>query len=152
MLTSSSRLTNALIGKSVAETLFVGVLAICAYFTLVPPVFHGWGEIREQSIAGWAVSDADPWGRVEVYLYVDDQFVSTQVASLARPDVKAAGWANDDWHGYLFPLPALPPGEHEGRIYARNDSGKGTRKSLQMLGDPVRFSVDPTGRVVPANK
>ncbi len=152
MLTPFSRLTNALIVKSIAETLFVGALALLAYVTIVPPVFHGWGELHDDAIVGWAVNDADPWGRVEVHLYVDDQFVAKQVASQSRPDVKAAGWANDDWHGYTFSLPSFPLGVHEARMYARHDSGKGTRKSLQMLGDPIRFSVDPNGRVLPANR
>ena len=152
MLTPFSRLSNALIGKSIAETLFVGVLAIFAYFTIVPPVFHGWGEILDDSIVGWAVNDSDPWGRVEVYLYVDDQFVAKQVASQSRTDVKAAGWANDDWHGYKFILPPFPPGVHEARLYALHDSGKGTRKSLQMLGDPVGFTADSNGNVSPANR
>lgn len=152
MLTPSNRLTNALIGKSIAETLFVGTLAILAYFTIVPPVFHGWGEILDESIVGWAINDADPWGRVEVHLYVDDQFVGKQAASLARPDVRAAGWANDDWHGYRFSLPAFPPGVHEARVYARHDSGNETRKSLQMLGEPIRFSVDANRKVIPATR
>jgi hypothetical protein len=145
MQTPSSRLTNVLIGKSIAETLFVGALAVFVYFTILPPVFHGWGEVLDKSIVGWAVNDADPSGRVEVHLYVDNQFIGQQVASQYRPDVKTAGWANDDWHGYIFSLPALTPGVHEARVYARHDSRKGTRKSLQMMGDPIRFTVDANG-------
>lgn len=150
MLASSPRLVHALLGKSIAETFLVGTLAVFAYFTILPPYFHGWGEPTETSIVGWAVNNADPWGRVEVHLYVDDQFIDKQIASISRPDVKAAGWAKDEWHGYGFVLPALSPGLHEAAVYARHDSGKGTRKTLQLLGDPIRFTVDSSGKLVPA--
>lgn len=149
MLTSSTRLVHVLLGKSIAETLLVGSLAVFAYFTILPPYFHGWGEATETSIVGWAVNNADPWGRVEVHLFVDDQFIGKQVASVSRPDVKIAGWANDEWHGYAFVLPSLSPGLHEAGVYARHDSGKGTRKSLQLLGNPIQFVVDANGKPAP---
>ncbi|HKO96361.1 MAG TPA: hypothetical protein VJU86_05190 [Pyrinomonadaceae bacterium] len=152
MRTPSPNLINVLIAKSIAETILVGVLAVFAYTALVPPYFHGWGEVRDEAIVGWAVNNADPWGRVEVQLYVDDQLVGTQVASLSRPDVKAAGWSKDEWHGYAFPLPKLGAGVHTAGVYARHDSGGSARKSLQLLGDPIQFRVEPNGRLVPLPK
>jgi hypothetical protein len=147
------RLVPALIGKSIAETLLVGGLAVFAFITLVPPFFHGWGEVVPTGVQGWAVNNAAPWDRVEVYLYVDGEFVAKQVANRSRPDVQAAGWTMDEWHGYEFNVSPSSLRRYEGyvyeaRVYALHDSGDGTRKSLQMLGDPIFFFVDSDGSLV----
>ncbi len=96
--------------------------------------------VESRSIAGWAVDDADPWARIEVQLFVDGKLAGTQVAQLSRPDVVAAGWAKDEWHGYNFVVSGLGVGIHEARVYALHPSG--ARYTLRMLGDPVRFEVD----------
>ena len=133
------KLVNLLIAKSIIETIFVGTLALVVYVKLFPPTFHGWGEAvpASQSIAGWVVNDADPWGRVEVQLFVDGNFVGTQVAQLSRPDVMAAGWAKDEWHGYEFVVMGLSEGMHEARVYALHRNGN--RYTLQLLGNPITF-------------
>jgi hypothetical protein len=148
MQTPSFRLVHALIGKSIAETLLVSALAIFAFIALLPPFFHGWGEVTDTGIAGWAVNSAVPWDRVEVHLYVDGEFVAMQVANRSRPDVQAAGWAKDDWHGFFFSLASLAAGPHEARVYAMHNSGGGARKSLQMLGEPIPFLVDAQGKLI----
>jgi hypothetical protein len=139
----SSKLLHLLIGKSILETVLVGAVAVGFYARAFPPTFHGWGEAPEssRSIVGWAVNNADPWGRVEVQLFVDGSLVGTQIANLSRPDVRYAGWAKDEWHGYNFTLPALAGGRHEARVYALHQSGNGVRYTLQLLGDPISFEV-----------
>ena len=146
MKTPSSRLVHLLIGKSIVETLVVGALAVFTFITVLPPFFHGWGEVTQTGISGWAVNNASPWERVEVQLYVDGRFVGDGIADKYRPDVSADGWAKDPWHGYSFvvtPLPITVPEAliHEARIYALHDSGNGVRKSLQLLGNPIWFSI-----------
>jgi hypothetical protein len=133
------RLVHLLIVKSILDTIFVGALAVVVYARLFPPTFHGWGEAvaESRSISGWAVNNADPWGRVEVQLFIDGNFVGTTVAQLSRPDVRAAGWAKDEWHGYEFNLTGLSEGMHEARVYALHRSG--ARYTLQLLGNPIRF-------------
>ena len=133
------KLVHLLLAKSILETIFVGTLAVVVYVKLFPPTFHGWGEAvaASQSIAGWAVNDADPWERVEVQLFVDGKFTGTQVAQLSRPDVRAAGWAKDEWHGYDFVLSDLNAGTHEARVYALHRSDG--RYTLQLLGNPITF-------------
>ena len=135
------QLVNLLIAKSVLETILVGTIAVVVYWKAFPPTFHGWGEAvaASQSISGWVVSDADPWRRVEVQLFIDGKLVGTQVAYLSRPDVVAAGWAKDEWHGYSFQVEGLHPGTHEARVYALHSSSKGARYTLQLLGDPIQF-------------
>ena len=141
----SSRLVHLLIGKSILETLLVGGLAVFSFMTILPPYFHGWGEVTTTGISGWAVNNGDPWERVEVQIFVDRKFFADGIANESRPDVSAAGWAKDPWHGYRFVLTAVPDKDkvqlHEARIYAVHDSGNGMRKSLQLLGDPIWFNV-----------
>lgn len=141
------RLVTLLIAKSVLDTILVGVIAVAVYLDAFPPTFHGWGEAvkAERTVAGWAVSSADQWRRVEVQLFIDGHLVGTQVAHLSRPDVAAAGWSKDEWHGYSFVTPALTPGAHEARVYALQQSGNGARYTLQLLGDPIRFQVNADG-------
>jgi len=141
MKPSRSQLVNLLIGKSVLETVVVGVLAVVVWTKVFPPTFHGWGEaVGSQAIAGWAVNNAEPWERVEVQLFIDGKLYGSQVAQGSRPDVVMSGWAKDEWHGYNFALMNLTAGNHEARVYALHRSGN--RMTLQLLGDPIRFVVD----------
>lgn len=145
MKNPSARLVHVLIGKSIIETLVVGALAVFTFITILPPYFHGWGEVTDTGISGWVVNNGSPWERVEVHLFVDGKFVSDGIADESRPDVSAAGWARDPWHGYSFRLTSLSVHFHEARVYALHDSGAGARKSLQLVGDPILFFVDEKG-------
>ncbi|HEY8223689.1 MAG TPA: hypothetical protein VIG25_00340 [Pyrinomonadaceae bacterium] len=145
---TKSTLIRFLIGKSILETVLVATIAVGFHINAFPPYFHGWGEATATTIAGWAVNNNAPSERVSVQLFVDGTFVAAQSANLARPDVPAAGWAEDEWHGYSFALPALGAGTHEARVYALHESGSGTRLTLQQLGDPIRFSLDASGRLI----
>ena len=154
MKNPSARLVHVLIGKSIVETLVVGALAVFTFITVLPPFFHGWGEVTPRGISVWAVNNASPWERVEVQLYVDGKFVGDGIADQARPDVLAAGWAKDQWHGYNFRLPRLSLNYHEARVYVLHDSGSGKRKSLQLVGQRILFYVDDDGTLakVPSQK
>ena len=142
----AKKLVNLLLAKSVLETIFVGTLAVVVYLRAFPPTFHGWGEavVESRSISGWVVDNADPWRRVEVQLFVDGNLVGTQVAQLSRPDVVAAGWAKDEWHGYSLVVSGLSVGVHEAKVYALHKQGD--RFTLRMLGDAIRFQVEADGR------
>ena len=141
------QLVKLLIAKSILDTVLVGAIAVGVYLKAFPPTFHGWGEAiaASHSISGWAVNNAEPWRRVEVQLFIDGKFVGTQVAQLSRPDVLAAGWARDEWSGYNFVVSGLTVGTHEARVYALHPSGRDTRYTLQLLGDPIRFEVHEDG-------
>ena len=136
-----SKLTHLLMAKSIAEALLVGALAVTFFFVAFPPYFEGWGEATPNAIAGWAVNRRQPSQRVEVQLFIDDQFVAARGATLPRPDIVTAGMAADEWHGYSFEIPALNEGHHTARVYAVHSSGQGARKTLQLLGNPIQFSV-----------
>lgn len=152
MRAPSSKLIHVLIGKSIAETLLVGALAVFAYANLFPPHFHGWHEVNERAITGWAIDSSRPWKRVDVQLFIDGRFFSAALASQSRPDVVAAGWARDEWHGYSFAVDTLPPGYHEATVYVLHGGFAGKRKSLQMIGEPRLFMVDGAGNLTRVTK
>jgi hypothetical protein len=137
------RLTHLLIGKSMLEVLFVAALAVGLHYVFFNPRFRGWTEMNGRQISGWAIREDDPYRRVEVQLYIDDQFTGSQVATGARPDVVRAGRARDEWNGFNFDIPTtLARGEHEARVYVVHESGDRIRRTLQQLGHPLRFRVD----------
>ena len=142
-----TQLVNALIVKSILDTVLVSTIAVLVYLNAFPPTFHGWGEavVQERSISGWAVDNGDPWERVEVQLFIDGKFAGTQLAQLSRPDVAKAGWSKDEWHGYRFVVNDLVPGAHEARVYAVQASGNGSRYTLQLLGEQIGFKVNEDG-------
>jgi hypothetical protein len=148
MAKPSARLVNLLIGKSIIETVVVGALAVFTFMSVFPPTFHGWGEVTSTGISGWAVNDAAPDERIEVQLFVDGNFVGQGKADQHRPDVSAAGWAQDAWHGYDFTIPSQlrTSGQiHEARVYVLHGNENGIRKSLQLLGDPISFTFNEDG-------
>ena len=145
-------LTSVLIGKSILEAVLVGLLAIGFFFQTFPPTYRGWGEATATGIAGWAVNSGKPSERVTVQLFIDGQFVANEVANQSRPDVKEAGWAQDEWNGYSFELVPIPAGEHEARVYALHRAPDAVRQSLQLLGDPIPFQVDADGRITSTAK
>ena len=141
-------LVHILVGKSILETLVV-VSLVVFFFLDAFPRFHGWGEATPTAISGWVVNNRTPLHRVEVQLFVDDQFVGRAVANQSRADVVAAGWSKDEWHGYTFAISSVPAGIHEARVYALHDSEEGARKTLQLIGDPIRFTVSQNGVLAP---
>jgi len=140
----SINLINVLVAKSIIEALFVSILVV-VYFLDVFPHFHGWGEVTPQAISGWAVNSRQPSERVEVQLFVDDKFVARTVANQSRPQVVAGKWATDEWHGFTMPLLDMSVGDHEARVYALHESGRGARKTLQLVGHAFRFQVSTDG-------
>jgi hypothetical protein len=137
-----ARLTHYLIAKSVIEALFVGALAVGFYLTAFTPNLRGeLDEANAQRVAGWALDQSAPQARIEVQLYIDGNFVASRRADATRPDVKAAGLASDELHGYTFNTPTLGPGEHVARVYAVHESGAGARRTMQLVGKPLRFHI-----------
>jgi hypothetical protein len=140
----SINLVHVLIAKSVIETLFVSTLVV-VYFLDVFPHIHGSGEVTPPTISGWALNSRNPNERVEVQLFVDNKFVARTIASQSWPEIVEGGWSKDEWHGFTIPVSAIESGYHEARIYAIHDSGGGARKTLQLVGHPLRFEVAPDG-------
>ena len=144
---SKSKLGQLLIAKSMAEALLITAVSVGFYFVTTNPYLRGVLDYADGwTVAGWAVDEAHPAARVEVQLYIDGTFVADQAAAEFRPDLREAKRAEDDWHGFVFKLPPLPPGEHEARVYAAHASGAGARRTLQLIGKPLRFRVTGSGK------
>jgi hypothetical protein len=137
-----SRLAQLLIGKSIIEALFVSALAVAFIYHAFNPFFRGSVDSAENGeIAGWVVDVSQPAAHVEVQLYIDGRFAGRGQADQSRPDVLAAGRAADESHGFKLPLPPLPPGAHEARVYAVHKSAGGQRITLQQVDKVTHFNV-----------
>jgi hypothetical protein len=138
-----TRLSRALIAKSIFEALFVVALAVHFSYTNINPYFRGSIDVADlRTVEGWVVNEAAPDERVEVHLYIDDHFISRRLADAPRADVLAAGRSRDAYHGFVFTTPPhLPPGPpFRARIYAMHIAGDGTRRVLQEIGAATMFS------------
>ena len=143
---SKSKLGHLLIAKSMAEALLISAVSVGFYFVTTNPYLRGVLDYADsQTVAGWAVDEVQPAARVEVQLYIDGIFVADRAAGEFRPDLREAKRAADDWHGFVFNVPPIPPGEHEARVYAVHSSGAGARRTLQLIGKPLRFRVSRSG-------
>ena len=141
-LFSRAGLANLLIGKSIAEALLVTTVAAGFYLSATNPSLRGWLDHADaQTISGWAVDEDNPGRPVEVQLFIDDQFIEQRSATDFRPDVRQAGRAADDRHGFVFKTPALTPGEHQATVYLLHRGASPARRTLQIIGKPIRFTV-----------
>lgn len=139
---SRSRLIHLLIAKSIIEALFAGSIAVGAYLTTTDPDLKGWlDQADSQTISGWAVDESQPQRRVDVQLFIDGRFIENRTAADFRPDVHQAQRADDDWHGFAFRTPPLAPGDHEARVYIIHRGASEARRTLQIIGKPLRFAI-----------
>jgi len=136
-----------------AEALLVTAIAVGFYFATTNRHLRGVLDRADgQTVTGWVIDEAQPAKRIEVQLFIDDNFVADSAADQFRPDVHEAERAEDDRHGFVFQTPALRPGEHEARVYALDSGGAGARRTLQLIGKPFRFRIEgiETNGSVPA--
>ena len=137
------RLVLYLIAKSVIDVALVGFLAVGFYYKAFTPYIIGQlDEAGPEWIRGWVINQALPQSHVEVQLYIDGRFAESRQADFPHPSLVTKGLSEDERHGFLFFTPPLAPGEHEARAYAVHESGGGARRTLQLLGKPIRFKVD----------
>jgi len=137
---SRTTFVQMLIGKSICEALVVTAIAAGLFLATTNPALRGWLDRADaQTISGWAVDDSSPDRRVEVQLFIDDTFIEQRSANELRPDVHQANRAGDDWHGFIFKTPKLNAGEHEARVYILHRGASSSRRTLQIIGNPIRF-------------
>lgn len=135
-------LRSALLAKGIAETVFIGALALIFYLTAFPPSFRGTIDVtNSKQIAGWVVNSQSPENPVEVQIYIDGKFVAHIFANFPREDVQAAGFAPNIFHGFVYSVPPeLETGDHEARVYVLHASDEGARQTLQLLDTPKKFN------------
>lgn len=141
-LFSLATLSHLLIGKSIAEAVLVAAIAIGFYGSTTNSNLQGsLDQADATSIIGWAVDEKNPGRRVDVQLFIDDRFIEQRVATAFKPGVRQSGRVVDDWHGFVFATPQLATGEHEARVYVVHDGNTPKRRTLQMIGKPIRFRI-----------
>lgn len=142
---SRTTFVQLLIGKSLCEALVITAIAAGLFLATTNPALRGWLDHADtQTISGWAVDENNPGRRVEVQLFIDDNFIEQRIANELRPDVHQANRASDDWHGFIFNTPKLNAGEHEARVYVLHRGASGSRRTLQIIGNPITFRSDAT--------
>ena len=142
---SRTTFIQLLIGKSLCEALVVTAVAAGLFLATTNPALRGWlDQADTQTISGWAVDESNPNRRVEVQLFIDDNFIEQRIADDLRSDVHQANRAGDDWHGFVFNTPKLKAGEHEARVYVLHRGASYSRRALQIIGNPIRFRSDAT--------
>ncbi|MBA3241128.1 MAG: hypothetical protein H0T60_07855 [Acidobacteria bacterium] len=138
---SRRRLANLILGKAFLELLLLAALAVSFHSNAFPPTFQGSLDLAEaRGVRGWVVDRSRPGEAVEVQLYLDGKFVAGGFANQPRPDVQAQGFAPDERHGFVFELDPPREGVHEARVYAVHASDEGARRTLQLVGSPLRFN------------
>jgi hypothetical protein len=139
---AASRLTLALVIKSVAEAAFVVALLAQFAYTHFRPRVRGAVETADaRTVAGWAVDASAPGARIELQLFIDGRFVARRLAD--RPPEAAAPVREPGARGFAFETPPLPPREteYEARVFALHPGDDRGRATLRQIGNPARFRV-----------
>lgn len=140
---AKSRLLKLLVIKSAFDLLFIGALAVSYDLRVFNPYLRGWlDEANGEWASGWVIDQATRDAQVEVQLYVDNNFIDSQLATQPRPDLVRAGVVRADKHGFLFFMPPLAPGAHEARVFAVYQGAEGNRRALHLIGQPKRFTTE----------
>ncbi len=129
--------------KSTLDVLIIGGLALAFYYSAFSPSLRGaLDEAGPEWITGWVVDLSNLDNKVEVQLYIDGEFSESRMADFPHPGLVTAGVTKDERHGFLFFTPPLDQGQHEARVYAAYKSYDGQRRTLVLLGKPIRFRVE----------
>jgi hypothetical protein len=132
---SPRSLLFAVLAKLTLDLIFVGALAVYAHTVSFHATYDGSLEHADaRGVSGWVLDGARPGSPVEVQLYVDGRFAGAGIA-----DRSVQGSAPNQRLGFDFKLEPLPTGEHEARVYAVHTSRGGARRTLQQIGDTLRF-------------
>jgi len=139
-----TRLLRAVIVKAGIELLFVCLaVSLAAYSHLFPPLRGAIDVADQQRVAGWAADPRAPGERLEVQLFIDDQFIASQRAEERRDDVVQARAAADPNHGFTFALnsTSLLTGKHRVYVYAVRRGGGQNRMLLSLTREPKVLEV-----------
>jgi hypothetical protein len=140
---SRATFTKLLIGKSICEGVLVTTVAAGLFLVTTNSRLQGGLDHADaRTISGWAIDNSNPGSDVEVQLFIDDNFIEERTANESRSDVRQRNGGSDDPHGFVFKTPQLAAGEHEARVYILHRGVTPSRRTLQIIGNPIRFRSD----------
>jgi hypothetical protein len=135
------RLTRLLLLKSLAELLLVAALAASLFLIDVRAGLTGGIErVEGGTLKGWVEGGGDE-AAVEIQLFIDGRFASSALAERVEPARDLQRAEADSRHHFTFQLAVPPDAEHEARAYAVTGGREGVRRTLTLLGQPVRFRI-----------
>jgi hypothetical protein len=140
----AARLLRAVLAKSFLEMIFICVVATLAAFSNFNPLLRGAIDVAEERrVAGWAYDPRAAGERLEVQLFIDDQFAASQRAGELRPDLVQAGAAASSAHGFTFALEplGLAPGRHTAQVYVVHQAAGKHKVLVPLAREPRLFHV-----------
>lgn len=134
------KLTRLLLAKAALDFVIVVWLAASFASATLTPIEAGRiekidGEVRGRFTAKAQHRDAD------VQLFIDEVFVTSTRVRCEAEDVKADARAASPCE-FSFALPPLAAGDHEAAVYVAGADAGEARRSLRIVGEPVRFRVE----------
>ncbi len=139
---TAAKLLRAVIAKSFVEVILVCVVASLAAFSTFSPQLRGAIDVADQTrIAGWV---NDPWlpeQSLEVQLFIDGNFVASQLADRHREDLVTAGVTTRPNHGFSFDLQQfnVQSGKHSAQVYAVREAAGASKILIPVVASPVTF-------------
>ena len=143
----ATRLLRAVLAKSFVEILLVCLVATLAAFSNFSPMLRGTIDAANQSrIAGWVYDPNSRAETVEVQLFIDGKFITSQMAGLKRDDLMRAGVAGEGAHGFNFSIGALnlSPGSHLAQVFAVRDANGPNKVLASITKAPRAFNIPLT--------
>lgn len=141
---AATKLLRAILAKSFAEVILVCVVVSLAAFTTFSPQLRGAIDVADQNqIAGWVNDPRLPELSLEVQLFVDGQFVASQMANFPREDLVAAKVTETAQHGFRFELQPLnlPVGNRSAQVFAVRAAAGKSKILLPVTAEPRTFQI-----------
>ncbi len=135
------RLIRLLLLKSFGEFILVAALATLLLVDLRAPAEGEVEVIDGQTVKGW-IKGTGHDDEVEVQLFIDGRFASSVTARRDESWTDTPHATADGRLNFALQLNHLSEGEHEARAYMLTGSQGGIRRTLTLLGQPVRFGSD----------
>lgn len=134
-----------LLAKAVLDFVLVVWLAVSFYFAAFVPVGEGRIEKIDGELRGRFVASRQERGG-EVQLFVDGVYFGASRVSCGaeemKPDARRAAGCE-----FSFALPPLAAGDHEAAAYVSGADVGEARRSLRIIGEPVRFRIESSETV-----
>jgi len=139
-----SRLTRALLVKSLLELLFVCLVLGLAGFRYFNPTIRG--EITQAdavSVRGWVRNPLAPRDPIQLELAIDGRVIAIVTADEMRPEHGASALLRRGEHPFKFSFQRLPTGMHSVQVYAVQATPGRALTLFPITGRAQTFTLAP---------